>query len=95
MGLWRREGMIEHLVDREVHHRHQEWDVLLAADEESAEYLRESFRWQGEVLVAGSPHTDRLVTADRAGVRAAVLQRLGCRDHPRPARPCRSRPVTT
>jgi CDP-glycerol glycerophosphotransferase len=51
--------------------------VLLAPDEETAEFLRESFRWQGEVLVAGSPHTDQLVTGDRATARTALRQRLG------------------
>jgi glycosyltransferase involved in cell wall biosynthesis/CDP-glycerol glycerophosphotransferase (TagB/SpsB family) len=74
---WRRAGMIEHLVGREVSHRHREWDVLLAPDEESAAYVRDAFRWAGEVLVAGSPRTDRLVTADRDGVRRDVLAALG------------------
>ncbi len=72
--------MIEHLVDREVHHRHREWDVVLAPDAESAEFLRESFRWQGEVLVAGSPRTDHLVDGDRSAARERVLRRLGLAD---------------
>ncbi len=80
VGLWRREGLIEHLVDREVHHRHREWDVVLAPDAESAEFLRESFRWQGEVLVAGSPRTDHLVDGDRSAARERVLRRLGLAD---------------
>jgi CDP-glycerol glycerophosphotransferase (TagB/SpsB family) len=80
VGLWRREGLIEHLVNREVHHRHREWDVVLAPDDESAEFLRESFRWQGEVLVAGSPRTDHLVDGDRAAARERVLQQLGIPD---------------
>ncbi len=80
VGRWRRDGMIEHLVDREVHHRHREWDALLAPDAESAAFLRESFRWQGEVLVAGSPRTDHLVTGDRAAARERLLRRLGLDD---------------
>ena len=80
VGLWRREGLIEHLVDREVHHRHREWDVVLAPDAESAEFLRESFRWQGEVLVAGSPRTDHLVDGDRSAARERVLRQLGLAD---------------
>lgn len=77
---WRRDGMIEHLVDREVAHRHREWDVLLAPDEVSAGYLRDAFRWAGEVLVEGSPRTDRLVTADRDAVRRDVLAALELED---------------
>ncbi len=74
---WRRAGMIEHLVAREVGHRHREWDVLLAPDDESATYLRDAFQWAGEVLVAGSPRTDRLVTADRDAVRRELVESLG------------------
>ena len=77
---WRRDGMIEHLVNREVAHRHREWEVLLAPDEESAAYLRDAFRWAGEVLVEGSPRTDRLVTADRDVVRREVLASCGLDD---------------
>ena len=78
---WRRAGMIEHLVAREVGHRHREWDVLLAPDDESATYLRDAFRWAGEVLVAGSPRTDRLVIG-RPGRRTprAAWRSLGVPD---------------
>ncbi len=80
IGAWRREGMIEHLVNREVQHVREQWDRLLAPDEESVALLREQFRWDGEVVVAGSPRTDAIVTADRDDVRRRVLRRLGLED---------------
>jgi CDP-glycerol glycerophosphotransferase (TagB/SpsB family) len=80
VSAWRRAGLIEHLVDREVLHVHRQWDTLLAPDEESVGWLREQYRWEGEVLVAGSPRTDHLVRADPAAVRERVLRRLGLPD---------------
>ena len=52
VSAWRAQGMLEHLINRELHHRHQEWDVLLAPTPDAERLLREEFRWQGEVLVA-------------------------------------------
>ncbi len=78
---WRRDGLIEHLVERELRHRQREWDVLLAPDEDAATLLHEAFRWEGEVIVAGSPRTDRLVAADRDAVREEVLRDLGLPEH--------------
>ena len=77
MAAWRRAGLIEHLVDREVLHVHRQWDTLLAPNDESVGWLREQFRWEGDVLVAGSPRTDRLVHGDGAAARRRVLRRLG------------------
>ncbi len=77
VAAWRRAGLIEHLVDREVLHVHRQWDTLLAPNDESVGWLREQFRWDGDVLVAGSPRTDRLVHGDGAAARRRVLGRLG------------------
>ncbi len=77
VAAWRRERMIEHLVNREVSHVHRQWDTLLSPDEASVPWLREQYRWEGEVLVAGSPHTDAIVRSDRSAVRSRLLAELG------------------
>ena len=76
VAAWRRAGLIEHLVNREVLHVHRQWDTLLAPNEGSVGWLREQFRWEGDVLVAGSPRTDRLVHGDKDAARRRVLRRL-------------------
>lgn len=79
VSAWRREGLIEHLVNREVAHAHRQWDTLLAPHDEAVPWLREQWRWEGPVLVSGRPATDPLVTGDAAAARARLVERLGLR----------------
>lgn len=77
VSAWRREQMLEHLVNREVAHVHRQWDTLLSPDETSVSWLRAQYRWDGEVLVAGRPRTDVILRGDRAAVRSRLLAQLG------------------
>lgn len=79
VSAWRRQGLIEHLVNREVTHAHRQWDTLLAPHDEAVPWLREQWRWEGPLLVAGRPATDPLVTGDAAAARARLVERLGLR----------------
>jgi CDP-glycerol glycerophosphotransferase len=73
--LWGPDGLLEHLsldVDR--------WDVLLSPNRYSTATLRGAFRWTGEVLEAGYPRNDVLVSPRAAEVRRRVRRDLGIGD---------------
>jgi len=73
--LWAPEGRLERLqrdVDR--------WDVLVSPNAASTPYLRQAFRFDGEVAEIGYPRNDVLLAPDAAEIRARVRRELGIPD---------------
>ncbi|MGN6251181.1 MAG: bifunctional glycosyltransferase/CDP-glycerol:glycerophosphate glycerophosphotransferase [Marmoricola sp.] len=77
IGFWRSKGLTEEELQYEVGKVNRQWDTILVPSEECVAYYREQYDYDGDVLVAGYPRCDPLVTADAAAVRSRVLQRLG------------------
>jgi len=73
--LWAPPGRLERLqrdVDR--------WDVLLSPNAASTPLLRRAFHHQGEVLEAGYPRNDVLLSPEAPALRASVRASLGIED---------------
>jgi CDP-glycerol glycerophosphotransferase len=70
--LWAPEGRLERL-QRDV----DKWDVLLSPNSASTPFLRQAFRYEGEILESGYPRNDVLSSPDRDAVRARVRRELG------------------
>lgn len=79
MGLdfWRSKGWNVAEIRQAIRKVQAEWDLILVPSAECEAYYRESFLYEGPVLVAGYPRTDVLVNADAAEVRRTVLARIG------------------
>jgi CDP-glycerol glycerophosphotransferase len=70
--LWAPPGRLDRL-SRDV----ARWDLLVSPNRVSTPFLRQAFRFQGEVLETGYPRNDQLSAADRDEVRAQVRRDLG------------------
>ena len=73
--LWAPAGRLERLqgdVDQ--------WDCLLSPNRASTPFLRQAFRYEGEVLESGLPRNDVLSSPDRDAVRARVRRELSIPD---------------
>lgn len=53
------------------------WDLLLSQSEWASSVLRKAFGYEGEILEAGYPRNDVLVSADRDVVAAEIRRRVG------------------
>jgi CDP-glycerol glycerophosphotransferase len=58
----------------------RDWDFLVSPNAFSTSVFRRAFRYEGPVLEAGYPRTDRLLASDRDTVRARVRAELGIGD---------------
>jgi CDP-glycerol glycerophosphotransferase len=70
--LWAPPGRLERL-QRDV----DQWDCLLSPNRASTGFLRQAFRYDGEVLESGYPRNDVLVGPGAEEVRARVRAELG------------------
>jgi len=73
--MWAPEGRLERL-SRDV----ARWDVMLSPNAASTPFLRQAFRYEGELLETGLPRNDLLLAADHDAVRARVRAELGIPD---------------
>ncbi len=53
------------------------WDLLLSQSEWASSVLRKAFGYEGEILEAGYPRNDVLVSADRDAMAAEIRRRVG------------------
>jgi CDP-glycerol glycerophosphotransferase len=74
--LWAPEGRLQRL-SKDV----ARWDWLLSPNRVSTPRLRNAFRFHGEVVEAGYPRNDVLVSADAAAIRSRVRARLKIPEH--------------
>jgi CDP-glycerol glycerophosphotransferase len=56
------------------------WDYLVSPNRASTPFLRQAFRFEGEVLETGYPRNDLLLAPEREAVRARVRRELGIAD---------------
>ncbi len=73
--LWAPEGRLERL-SKDV----DQWDLLVSPSRVSTRWLRQAFRFDGEVLETGYPRNDVLSGPERDAVRARVRHDLGIAD---------------
>ncbi len=73
--LWAPPGRLERL-QRDV----DQWDCLVSPNRASTPFLRQAFRYEGEVLESGYPRNDVLSAPHAEEVRARVREALGIED---------------
>jgi CDP-glycerol glycerophosphotransferase len=70
--LWAPPGRIDRLS-----HDVARWDVLISPNRASTPFLRQAFRFQGEVLETGYPRNDVLLSPEAGAIRDRVRRELG------------------
>ncbi len=76
LSLWLSKGFTPSRVEQQLDRTSRNWTLLLTPSPEMDVHYREGYRYDGEILAAGYPRDDVLVTAGD-GARRAARERLG------------------
>jgi CDP-glycerol glycerophosphotransferase len=75
--FWRTKDYSPIEVQFECKRRQDAWTTALMPDEESIQYYKDEYDFNGDYLVAGLPRNDYLVTGDPNGARQAIARTYG------------------
>ncbi|MBW9204496.1 bifunctional glycosyltransferase family 2 protein/CDP-glycerol:glycerophosphate glycerophosphotransferase [Mumia sp. zg.B17] len=76
-SFWRGKLFSPGRVAEECERRNTEWDAILVPAEFCADFYRDEYAYDGEILAVGYPRTDALVNPGAQAVRTETRRRLG------------------
>jgi CDP-glycerol glycerophosphotransferase (TagB/SpsB family) len=77
IGLWRQKRFTRSRIEQQLDRTSRNWTLLLTPTPEMDVHYRENYRYDGEILAAGYPRDDVLVSAEAEKIRRATRSRLG------------------
>lgn len=76
-GLWRSKNFTDTQVEQQLDRTSRAWTLLLTPTPEMDQYYRVHYRYRGEILAAGYPRDDVLVSPQAEQLRGSARARLG------------------
>lgn len=77
IGLWQQKNFTPTRIEQQLDRTSRNWTLLLTPTPEMDVHYRENYRYDGEILAAGYPRDDVLVSPEADAIRAQTRRRLG------------------